>query len=480
MLNFEPGVSGTLTNTAVTPSDTLATTYSSGLKLRDYQAVDIVRAVQATLPSSPGRIILGHEMGLGKTAIALHVLQALLHPQEGSVLVIGPKVTLGIWEAEIVRWLGKEAGVTIWVGTPAQRERLWSQRKQFVVTNYALVDQVLMRQVRWGAIVLDEAHTIRNRKTKTFQIVRRLQSSYLLLLTGTPVVNNPANLWTLLNLLDPKRWSSYWRFVTTYCHVVHNGFGQQVLGPKNPQVLRTALAPYLIRRRKEEVLLELPPKIRQVVPVLMTPAQQKLYDLMAHDLEVELVGGETIRAPSVLAKITRLRQISISPLLLGQPEQGAAMKAVLEQLELEIEAGNAVLIYSPFVSALTLLRPQVEKLTDATFMVVGGLSASSVAAQVAGFQAESGRKALLATVTLGLGWSATAANVALFLGYDWTPAINLQAEDRLHRVGQTNSVRALYFASKGTIDQHILNVLSRKTTWATLSLEPEKLLRPSN
>jgi SNF2 family DNA or RNA helicase len=471
----------------------------------EYQTEGIIRGIKHP------RIIVADEMGLGKTGATLRTIRSLTMHE---VLVVCPKSAIWVWKDEIQKWLGPDEAVFIGLaGRSNPRKRMpnverdiWIReyqafiacpfdRKVFI-TNYAQLGNIIARKRWWPAIVYDEAHIFRNgaRKKKVvnaegavikkgiqvFENAQQLVSDYIFPITGSPVVNGPKDLWPLLNLIQPAVYRSYWGFVGKYCHIIHNGYGIEILGPKDPEALKVELTPHIIRRLKVDVAKWLPPKLRSRIPYEMTPSQKKLYDQMADEMIATVGPDEDILAPNKLTQMTRLRQILISPLLLTGLNDGyttwitsGLFDVLTEKVESEMLENHAIVIFSPYLQALKLVRDYLleeAKLKFQPFYVNGKMTAQALGRNIQGFQESSGPRILFASVQMSTSWTATAASSCYFVGYDWSPSINEQAEDRLHRTGQLSTVNAYYFTAKGTIDEYILKVLERKTTWAKLSL----------
>lgn len=425
-------------------------------------------------------------MGLGKT---LEALAASVGTDSRTFLVFTKKVSIGVWKQEIGKWLGDP--VFTYTGQPWQRRKAWQEwssttaRRKWLISNYAHMDSIAQLQPNWDHLIYDESHLLRNRKSRTlFQRATSFRSRYLYLLTGSPIMNQLDDLWTSLHLIDPKRFSSYWRFVNQWFLTSKGVFGGYTIdGPKNAKALREFLAPYVLRRTKASVLLDLPPKVRQVIPLTLGEEQRELYGQMADAMlatwptsEDGTHPGGILLAPSQMAKITRLRQILVSPTLIGAPYASSALDGVREQVESEWEAGNPVAIFTPFAKAIPLIMDSLPK-GEITFLR-GGTHERVLDETIQHFQeSQNPRRAIVCSIGMSTGFTLTAAKVAIFIGYDWVPDNNIQAEDRLHRFGQRDSVRVLYFVHTGTIDDHIMDVLDRKTTWRKLLDDPKTLLK---
>ncbi len=431
-----------------------------------------------------GRGIIAYELGTGKTCITLKSLPKLLEGRKDKgVLVICPKVAFGVWQLETKRWLGVRS--TIWTGLPWQRTTLWNKYAAgkggfMLITNFAQLPNILQLKRKWSAIIVDEAHLVRNRKTIAFRALQKFISPHVLLLTGTPVVNGVQDLWTLLNLIDRGLHRSYWQFVSAHCLTEINAYGtRQVVGLINPKGTQRHLKPYLIRKTKLEVLKELPPLIRQPVPVVMEGEQLKMYNQIARQMIAETADGGLLMVPNRIAQLTRLRQILVNPALVGGHNKSAIFDALEESLRLDFEAGISALVFTPFAAALPLIAERIAPFTDFQETIRGGMKPGIVSKKIADFQGHpSKRKALLCSLLVGSSFTATAASSVYFVGYDYVPANNFQAEGRAHRAGQENQVHVKYFMVRGSIDQHILRILDRKTTWSQLALDPRTLLLP--
>ena len=435
------------------------------------------------------RAILADQPGLGKTR---QVLLALAELRANTVLVLSPKSAIGVWVAESERWIPYAAHAIAYEGTPYERKRLWDTFQTLtretqapmviLVTTYAMIPEVSSLRPYWDAIVCDEYQLsgLVNRKTKRFAWIKALSSRYLFFLSGTPILHGPHDLWPLLNRIDPQRFNSFWNFVRDYCIVSKTPFGLKIEGrPKNIQQFKELIRPYLLRRKKEQVYTQLPPKIRQAIPLTMTPTQRRLYEQLENELVADLGDGRILATPTKLAQITRLRQVLVTPQLLGHAEEGAALQTLPELVREEFDAGRAVAVFTPFRQAIPYIWKAISSsVPRVTPMIVhGGMSGRDIARAVSRFQRFPGKKVLISTIKGATAYTAHAASVAFFVGFEWSLNDNEQAEDRLHRVGQTQSVHIKYLLHKGTVEDDMIEVLSGKKLWSEMILDPETVLR---
>ncbi|HOP53924.1 MAG TPA: SNF2-related protein [Bacillota bacterium] len=447
------------------------------LELRPYQLEGI------KVLTSSGRHLLADTMGLGKTVTVLKSIDELdAYP----ALIVATKNALGVWESEISKWLGKQ--VVIYSGPPHQRVKAWedfvTHRIPFVITNYAFVEEITRRKLQWPTIVADEIHLagLLNRKTVTFKRFKQLKSRYLFLVTGSPIRRNPADLWASFHLLDPKRFNSYWQYVNKYCVTIKTPFGTEIESrPKDVKEFRQMAHQYMLRRTKEQVAADLPPKIRSAIPLEMTAKQRKLYTQLAEELIAES-DGEFIIASNQLSAITKLRQLLVSPLLLNVNDKGAALEALPELVESEFSEGNSIAIFTPYRAAVNLIADELSKLPkdirpDFIGKILGTLSYSEIADAARRFQAaKTYKKVMVCTIKSSTSFTIHDASAAYFVGYEWDFNQNEQAEDRLHRIGQKKTVRCYYIMHKDSLDDRVMEVISTKKAGANIMLKPEHLL----
>ena len=444
------------------------------LALREYQVKDVEFMV------SRSRMILANEPGLGKTAETLLALRAL---GVSSALVLGPKVSLGVWKDEAERWL--QVSSLLYIGTPLQRKLIWQeylkQKPLLLITNYALVEEVLSLCQGWQAIICDEVHLagLLNRKTRTFATLKRAYSRHLFLLTGTPVRRGPQDLWALLNLIDSRSFSSYWRFIEEHCITFEDPFGLTIEGrPKNVVKFASMLSQYMVRRTKKQVLSELPDKVRQPIPLQLAGEQKRLYDDLASNMIADLgtEGSHLLVTPNRISQLLRLRQILVTPRLVGSPALGVALEALEELAVAELSSGRALVVFTPFRKAIPFIVEILEALQARVYVVHGGLPQEQVHSSTQAFQLGSGPRALVCTIKSGASFTAHAASTAIFVGCEWSAIENLQAEDRLHRLGQKVAVHVYYLLHRQTVDEAILEVLNNKQRAANWILSPEVML----
>lgn len=432
------------------------------------------------------------DMGLGKT---LTTLVSIFEKEAYPCLIVCPKFALSVWEAELQKWFDEPA--IIYTGTPKQREQLWKEYHttgtRFLITNYEMVEEVAFRsgydvasksrykpllakyKYKWRGIICDEIHQggLFNYKTQKFKIISKLSRAIEVkcLLSGTPYRQGCVDFYGPLHIADPGKFDSYWPFVTKYCVRTKSPFGIQIeRNPANIQLFRKMLSDYMIRMTKEEVLDQIPGKIRQTLWVDMNKEQKKVYDELSEELMTFIDNsGELLLTPSQLTLAIRQRQILACPQVLGLAKRGGAIDMIVDHSHLSLDESAPVVVFTPFRRAVPILEQafQEEYGKDLEiYKITGGLTADEFGAQWKGFQNSKKPRVLLCVIKSGASFQATAASTAYFLGAEYDFNLNVQAEDRLNRLGQTKLVNIYYVMHKGTVDEAVAAKLNEKHTAA--------------
>lgn len=436
--------------------------------------------------------LLYDDPGLGKT---LQTLTALEINAEipGVTIIVAPKFALHVWQSEIAKWFDKEA--VIYTGTPKQRQKIWEafekEPKDYIITNYTMLKEIgwwcgikhkrmappphhtgtqpAFRAIK--GIVLDEAHMsgVFNYKNQFFKVadVAFKCATLAYILTGTGVRQGCIDLYGPLHMIDPERFPSYWGYVQRWCVQTPGPFGTVI--ERNPASLvkfRTMLQDYMVRRRKAEVLLQLAPKRRQKIIVPLSKEQQRIYD----ELEQEMLAlipeeGKVIVTPSVLSKMTRQRQVVASPALLGSSSIGAGIEAMAASGSIYLDCAKPIVVFTSFRQLIPIMQEEFKKLYPdmPMYVIQGGMSAEEFGAAAQKFQQGEGAAILFVVIKSGASFTATRADVAYFIGPDWDPNLNIQAEDRLHRIGQKNAVNIYYISCETPVERRVWSILNAKT-----------------
>lgn len=449
------------------------------LTLRPYQEEDVQFILRRR-----GRAYIGSEPGTGKTAESLAAFYRLTRG-EGKALIVGTQNSLGTWEYEAQKWFGIPS--VIYTGEKKKRNKLWEQFTQMksglLIMNYVMFREVSQFEYHWSMIICDEIHKggILNPTTQTFKALDKLSSEGLILITGTPVTRGPQDLWGPLHLLDRKRFPAYWPFVNKYCIVNNDMFGKTIEGrPKDVKLFNKTIFEYMIRRKKKDVILELPDKIRQPLFLHLEGKQKEMYHTLMETMMLEIDEENVLITPNAAVLLLRLRQLLVCPRLLGIDDDGIGLTTLKEQVQEQIEIGKSVAICTPFRQAVPYLVEAMKLITPNVFQIHGQIktTAKQVSLEFQGLRTT--RKIIIYTIKSGMSWDAYDAEVLYFLGYEWGAYDNLQAEDRLHRIGQTKSVHINYLLHKDTVDEAVMDRLDEKQLSENWILTPQKVLDKLN
>lgn len=421
--------------------------------------------------------ILADEMGLGKT---LQVLALLSVVSAKPALVVCPTSLVWNWQAEAQKFTPQLK--TLVLHGP-ERHALFDQVSQhdLVITSYALVrrDAELYANLEFDTLVLDEAQHIKNRQTQNAQAVKAIKARHRLVLTGTPMENSVLDLWSIFDFLMPGYLGAAQDFRERYEVPItrdKNSTAQERLGRR--------LRPFVLRRTKREVAPDLPEKIEQVSFCDLTDEQAAVYRelLEATRREVTEAVGEHGLAKSrmiVLSALLRLRQVccDLRLLKLEKPIETPSGKFTLfrELLDEVIDGGHRVLVFSQFVSMLTLLREELERESIQHCYLDG--STVNRAEVVNRFQTERDIPVFLISLKAGgVGLNLTGADTVIHFDPWWNPAVEDQATDRAHRIGQKRIVTNYKLITRGTVEEKILTLQARKRELISATLASEEQL----
>jgi len=414
-------------------------------------------------------------MGLGKTIEALKLCQEL---DLRHVLVICPKTLISEWFYQINSVLDTDCL------TPHNNSRYEHKLSgldltgpRFVCINYDLLANQKcwseLVSIKWDAIVLDEVHRIKNHKAKRTRAVYLLIAGTavprVIMMSGTPMQNSPADLFPLFHILNPRLYHSYTSWVRMFCVVVlmrlRSGKAfNQIVGARNTKELNELLHLHMIRHTKSEVLKDLPDKQYKVIPVTLG-SEIKQYKQMENEFFALLDSGELITSPAVISQLTRLRQICLEPNLLSRATEKESTPSNKTQTLLELieDTDDKIVVYSYFAQYINLLSQELDARQIKHVVVTGQTDTAERGRAIQAFQTNDEIKAFLGTIgAAGLGITLTASHTVLFTDLFWNPAVNEQAEDRLHRIGQKNSVLVIDLFCKGTVEEHVHKVVRRK------------------
>ncbi|MCL2448419.1 MAG: DEAD/DEAH box helicase, partial [Polyangiaceae bacterium] len=416
--------------------------------------------------------ILADDMGLGKTVTTLAFL--LRRKQaEGPApsVVVCPTSVATNWAREAERFT-PDLRVLVLHG-PARGKLVASIAKSdLVITTYGLLRRDIddLAAIRFRCAILDEAQNIKNESSATARAARRLDASMRLALSGTPVENRLGELWSLASFANPGMLGTVRDFETRYERPITTDRDSPLA-----ERLRSIVRPFLLRRTKNEVLPELPPKTEVDRFVTLTRGEKRLYDALAHTLragvakdikEREKRGGGGGVSVSVFAALMRLRQMACDPRLVdarferGERGFGAKRAAFLEVVRELVAEGRRALVFSQFVELLTLWRRDLETESIAYEYLDG--STTHRDRVITRFHEGSAPLFLISLKAGGAGLNLTAADTVIHCDPWWNPAVEDQATDRAHRIGQDKPVTVVRLVARGTIEEKILSLKAKK------------------
>jgi superfamily II DNA or RNA helicase len=411
--------------------------------------------------------VLADDMGLGKTVQALAWLARLRErePDAAPALVVCPASVMHNWEREAARFTPRLKVLVLGSGRDRRARMAGVRAHDLVVTNYALLrrDAERWRELELSALVFDEAQNVKNPDAAVSRAAREMRARHRLALTGTPLENRALDLWSILAIVNPGWLGPRARFVTRY--------DRPDAPPHVRRLLSARLRPVLLRRLKEQVARELPPRIEERLDCEMTAGQRKLYAaelVRSRELLRTIAPGEDGLAKKrlvVLAVLTRLRQICCHPALAGgKRELGSGkFEALFDLLEPLLAEGRKVLVFSQFVECLKLIAGAMDERAVPYHMLTGSTSTRDRGGVVDAFTNDTRPCAFLVSLKAGgTGLNLVAARDVVLFDPWWNPAVEAQAIDRTHRIGQDHTVVAYRLLSEGTIEEKIAELQQRK------------------
>ncbi len=410
--------------------------------------------------------ILADDMGLGKT---VQLLAAVLRAREDEpdsppVLVVAPTSVVPTW-ADQARQFAPGLRVEVVERTGSKRAETLGAvrvRADIVVTSYTLLrlDSDEYGSQAWSAVVFDEAQFVKNRQAATYKAARRLRARVKFAVTGTPMENSLMDLWSMLSIATPGLFPSPDEFAELYRKPIETQGSPEVLAR-----LRRRVRPVLLRRTKDEVATELPPKQEQVLSIPLSTAHRRVYDrhLAAVRKQVlGLVGDLDRNRVAILASLTRLRQLSLSPALVDETQAPVSSKidALIEMLGDMTAEGHRALVFSQFTSFLALVRARLDA-EKIGYVYLDGRTRKREQ-RIESFKTGTDPVFLISLKAGGFGLNLTEADYVFVLDPWWNPAAENQAVDRAHRIGQESVVMVYRLVSEDTIEEKVVALQRRK------------------
>jgi len=428
--------------------DKIITKGIKGLKLKPYpfQGEGV-----AFVDSKQGRVLIADEMGLGKTIQAIAWLQ--LHPKIRPAIIVVPAFLKLNWEKEIYKWMTDPDPEILQGGTPHKTTG------DILIINYDILPKwwKYLKSKDPQVIITDECHYYKSNKAKRTKAIKMLAKGVpnFIALSGTPIENRPIEIFNAVNIIDPELFENQWKFQKRYCDPKHNGFGWDFKGASHIPELHTILSTtIMIRRKKSDVLKDLPDKIWSFVPIELD--NRKEYEYAENNfLEwvTETKGEEAAERASnaeVMTSIEALKQLAVK----GKLTQS------IDWIKDFLQSGKKLVVFATHKSTITDL---MEVFSDIAVRIDGSVSMQKRQNLVNSFQNDPAIQLFIGNIdAAGVGITLTAASDVVFLELPWTPGKLEQAADRVHRIGQKNSVTIYYLLAHNTIEERIAYLLDKK------------------
>lgn len=413
--------------------------------------------------------ILADDMGLGKTLQVIAFLLSEYQTREAELtrtLIICPASLVFNWKSECTQF-APELPVTMIVGSAEERKSLIEAagERDILITSYDLLKRDIdsYRKIMFSNEIIDEAQYIKNHATQASRAVKKIHAGYRIALTGTPVENRLSELWSIFDYLMPGYLYSYQRFRREIEIPVVQNKGEDAL-----LHLHKMIRPFVLRRLKKDVLKDLPEKLEKNLYAGMEGEQRKIYQAHVRRLQMTLSmqSGEEFEKSKmlILAELTKLRQICCDPALLleGYDQESAKLDLCLELVENAVEGGHKILLFSQFTTMLDRICQGLTEKKISHYLLTGSTSKEERMRMVQAFHEDETSVFCISLKAGGTGLNLTAADIVIHYDPWWNTAVQNQATDRAHRIGQKNKVMVYRLIAKDTIEEKIVQLQEKK------------------
>jgi len=408
--------------------------------------------------------ILADDMGLGKTLQVLTFIKSLDSAKPS--LIICPTSLLFNWEGEINKFFPTTKILTI-KGNINERKSAISHinRYEIAITSYSLIrnDIELYEIYDFEVIVLDEANHIKNPNTNVSNAVKQLNGNYRFVLTGTPVENNLTELWSIFSFASPMLLGKFKTFKEYYI----DNYADNKLDE-----LKARISPFVLRRLKDDVLKELPPKIIQIFKSELTDTQKSMYEEILAEVKENIMNrirSEGLQKSKIhiLSALLKLRQIANHPALINKnfltKEEVSGKTELLKEILIEsVDAGHKIIVFSQFTQMLSILEKEIKFLDFEYSYLDGSIPEKQRQEEVKKFRETNIPIFLISLRAGGYGLNLPEADIVIIFDPWWNPMVEMQAIDRSHRIGQTKTVNVYKLISNNTIEEKILQLQDKK------------------
>lgn len=433
--------------------------------LRDYQELG-VRWLYNIYKCGFG-CILADEMGLGKSIQIIYFIKKLIEEDKNSkFLIVVPTSLVYNWENEFKKF-APQLKYQVFAGIKNKRhEHLENDNPNIYITSYGLLreDEDIYKNINFKACIIDEAQNIKNPSAGITKVVKKINSEVRIALTGTPIENSTIELWSIFDFIMPGFLASEKAFHSKYNIKDFDDNTNNLL-----ELLNKQISPFILRRKKQDVLSDLPDKIENNIYIELTDKQKKLYAAevtrVRREMD-EIISSEGIEKARfmILQLLTKLRQMCIDPRLVFENynEISSKMENLIKVVKELIDNGHKILLFSTFKTAIDLVKQEFNKNKISSYIIDGSVPSKKRMELVDKFNSDDTNCFLITLKAGGTGLNLTSADVVIHLDIWWNPQAENQATDRAHRIGQKNKVEVIKLISTGTIEEKILELQNKK------------------
>ncbi len=411
--------------------------------------------------------ILADEMGLGKSLQTIIFIRRVLEEDsKAKILIVTPTALVYNWDNEF-RKFSDDIKRNIFVGMKKERHKKLSEYDGNVyITSYGLLreDLEIYQEMNFKVMVIDEAQNIKNPTALLTKAVKSIKSEVKLALTGTPIENSVLELWSIFDYIMPGFLASKSKFSEKY--KINNDFDDNT--NLTLEKLRTQVKPFILRRKKGDVLKDLPDKLENNIYIDLTEEEKKIYASCVKDAKdkmEELVSdGFTKNKMLILTLLTRLRQVCIDPKIIFEnyDKPSSKIENLVKIVKEAVSNGHKMLLFTSFKTALNIVKDNLTKEGITSYVIDGSVSSKKRQELVDNFNNDNTNIFLIMLKSGGTGLNLTSADIVVHLDLWWNPQAENQATDRAHRIGQKNTVEVIKLITKGTIEEKILDLQNKK------------------
>ncbi len=426
--------------------------------------------------------ILADDMGLGKTLQVITFLQSEMEDpmnKGNNALIVCPASLLYNWQSEIKKF-APSLKVEVVVGDIEQRKDIITSRRKsrILITSYDLLRRDIdsYKKKRFAYQIIDEAQYIKNHGTQLAKAVKIIDSDFKVALTGTPIENKLSELWSIFDYLMPQFLYGYTQFRKEIELPIVQGHSEAVVAQ-----FQKMISPFILRRTKKEVLQDLPDKVEEIVSTQMEGEQLRLYQAHAQRLKMvlEKQSDEEFKHGKieVLAELTKLRQLCCDPSLLyaNYAEDSAKLTLCLQYIKQAVDGGHKILLFSQFTSMLEIIETKLTEENISHYVLTGSTSKEKRRDLVEAFAIDKTSVFCISLKAGGTGLNLTAADIVIHYDPWWNAAVENQATDRTHRIGQQQTVNVYKLVVEGTIEEKIVKLQEQKQALANQLLAGETI-----